>query len=108
MSYHQGDVVVAADPFGYAPTRPYLVVSNDGRPFQGEDYLVVGITTSERSAAIPLAGEFQTGRLNRRSYVSPGVVLTIRDDHVEKRVAVASPAVVSETAASIAGYVEPH
>lgn len=51
MSFGQGDVVVAADPFGHATRRPYLVVSNDGRPFQGEDYLVAGITTTEREAA---------------------------------------------------------
>lgn len=107
MTYRQGDVVVATDPFGYAPTRPYLVVSNDARPFQGEDYLVAGITTTERSAAISLAGEFDAGRLNRRSYVSPWVVLTIRDEHVEKRVAVASSTVVSEAAAAIADYVNP-
>lgn len=107
MSYGQGDVVVAADPFGHAPRRPYLVVSNVARPFQGEDYLVAGITTTEREEAIPLADEFDAGGLDRESYVSPWTVLTLRNDHVSKRVAVVTRAVLTETARSIAKYVEP-
>ena len=106
MNFGQGDVVVAADPFGHAPRRPYLVVSNRSRPFQGEDYLVAGITTAEREEAIPLEGGFEAGGLDRESYVSPWTVLTIRDDHVSKRVAVVSDRVVSDTADSIAKYVE--
>lgn len=107
MSYGQGDVVVATDPFGHAPRRPYLVVSNASRPFQGEDYLVAGITTTEREEAVPLVDEFEAGGLDRESFVSPWTVLTVRDDHVSKRVAVVSERVVSETARSVAGYVEP-
>lgn len=107
MTYRQGDVIVASDPFGQAPRRPYLVVSNDTRPFQGEDFLVAGITTTERSTAIPLAGEIESGGLNRRSYVSPWIVLTVRHQHVSKRVAVVSPVIVAQTAAAISEYVEP-
>jgi hypothetical protein len=29
-------------------------VSNDTRPFHGDSYLVVTVTTTERSAAVPL------------------------------------------------------
>ena len=107
MSYGQDDVVVAADPFGHTPRRPYLVVSNDARPFQGEDYLVAGITTTEREDGIALVDESDAGGLDRESFVSPWTVLTIRNDHVSKRVAVASTRVVEEAARSIARYVEP-
>ena len=106
MSYGQGDVVVAADPFGNTPRRPYLVVSNATRPFQGEDYLVAGVTTKDREGAIPLAGEFDAGGLDRESYVSPWTVLTIRNDHVSRRVAVVSQRVVADVTTSIANYVE--
>lgn len=106
MTYGQGDVVVASDPFGHAPRRPYLVVSNESRPFHGEDYLVTGITTREREEAIPLTGEFDSGSLDRESYVSPWTVLTIRHDHVSKRVAVTSERVVAEVARAIASYAE--
>lgn len=107
MTYGQGDVVVGADPFGLAPRRPYLVVSNGRRPFQGEDYLVAGITTTARGDAIPLAGEFDRGGLNREFYVSPRAVLTLRDEHVSKRVAVVSDRVPAETGSTIESYVEP-
>ena len=107
MSYGQGDVVVAADPFGHTPRRPYLVVSNESRPFDGEDYLVAGVTTKDREGALPLAGEFDAGGLDRESFVSPWTVLTIRNDHVSKRVAIVSKRVVAETARAIARYVEP-
>lgn len=105
MTYGQGDVVVAADPFGHAPRRPYLVVSNARRPFQGEDYLVAGITTTEREDAIPLAGEFDRGRLDRESHVSPWTVLTIRHEHVSKRVAVVSNRVVQAAGEAVSEYV---
>lgn len=107
MTYGQGDVVVAEDPFGYTPRRPYLVVSNESRPYQGEEYLVAGITTTSRKEAIPLAGEFDAGGLDRDSYVSPWTVLTIRHDHVSKRVAVVTARAIAETARSISNYVEP-
>lgn len=106
MSYGQGDVVVAADPFGPAPWRPYLVISNESRPFQSEDYLVAGVTSTERDDAIPLDGEFEAGGLDRTSFVSPWTALTIRHDHVSKRVAVTSERVVRETATCVATYVE--
>lgn len=107
MSYGQGDVVVATDPFGHAPRRPYLVVSNESRPFQSEDFLVAGITTKDREEAIPLMGEFEAGGLDRTSFVSPWTVLTVRNDHVSKRVAIVSERVVVDVASSIASYVEP-
>lgn len=107
MSLGQGDVVVAADPFGHTPRRPYLVVSNATRPFQGADYLVAGITTTERVDGNRLADEFDVGGLDRESSVSPWTVLTLRNDHVSKRVAVASTRVVEEAARSIVRYVEP-
>jgi len=43
----RGTVVVAADPFGHTPRRPYLLVSDDGHPFAGEQYIALGITTKE-------------------------------------------------------------
>lgn len=107
MTYGQGDVVVAVDPFGAAPRRPYLVISNDIRPFQGEDYLVAGITTTVREEAIPLAGRYEAGRLDRESYVSPWTVLTVRDHQISKRVAVVAEQILTDVAAALAQYVAP-
>jgi mRNA-degrading endonuclease toxin of MazEF toxin-antitoxin module len=45
--YERGDVVFGADPFNAGNDgRPWLVVSNhEGRPFHGEQYLALTLTT---------------------------------------------------------------
>ena len=45
--YEPGDVVFGADPFkGDTASRPWLVISNhEGRPFHGDQYIVVTLTT---------------------------------------------------------------
>lgn len=45
--YERGDIVYGADPFkGDDAGRPWLVISNHAdRPFHGEQYLVVTLTT---------------------------------------------------------------
>ncbi|MBX0297976.1 type II toxin-antitoxin system PemK/MazF family toxin [Haloarcula nitratireducens] len=45
--FERGDVVYGDDPFkGDENARPWLILSNhDGRPFHGEQYIVVTLTT---------------------------------------------------------------
>jgi mRNA interferase MazF len=45
--FDRGDVVFGADPFKRADAaRPWLVISNhEGRPFHGEQYIAVTLTT---------------------------------------------------------------
>ena len=45
--YEPGDVVFGADPYkGDEAARPWLIISNhDGRPFHGEQYIVLTLTT---------------------------------------------------------------
>lgn len=47
--YERGDVVYGDDPFkGSGAGRPWLVVTNhDGRPFHGEQYIGVTLTTRD-------------------------------------------------------------
>lgn len=45
MAYSQGAIVIAEDPFGNAPKRPYLILSNDTVPFHGEEY-IAALTSS--------------------------------------------------------------
>jgi len=45
--YRRGTVVVASDPFGNTPRRPYLIVSDESHPFTGEQYIGAGISTKE-------------------------------------------------------------
>lgn len=107
MTYGQGAIVEGADPFGGNGSRPYLVLSNSIVPFHGEEYLAALITTTERERAVPLGGEYVEGRLPYESFVNPWNVLTIKDDAVEKRVALASDGVVQTTVGELRQYLRP-
>ena len=64
MAFPQGAIVIAEDPFGNAPKRPYLILSNDHLPFYGQEYVAVAITTTSRTEAIELTtNRLETGRL---------------------------------------------
>lgn len=68
------------DPFGNAPKRPYLILSN------GQEYIGVAITTTVRTEAIELTTDgFETGRPPRASCVSPRSVLTLKDWMITKQ-----------------------
>lgn len=46
MNYERGDVLYGDDPFkGDEYARPWLVVSNGIHPYQGEQYVVLALTT---------------------------------------------------------------
>jgi hypothetical protein len=77
--YDRGSVVVAHDPYGNTPRRPYLVLSDDTHPFAGRQYIAVGITTKEYEPSLPLEGNFLTGELTERSFVSPWAVVSLRE-----------------------------
>lgn len=91
MAYSQSAIVVAEDPFGNTPKRPYLILSNDQVPFHGEEYVAAVITTTGRPAAVELTDDrFERGRLPRTSYVSPWSVLTLKDWMITKQPAEAT------------------
>ena len=96
MAYPQGDIVVADDPFGNAPKRPYLICSNGCVPFYGQEYIAVVITTTRAEAIELTADRFEAGRLPRPSYVSPWSVLTLKDRMITKQPARATDATVDD------------
>lgn len=85
--HERGVVVVAADPFGHTPRRPYLVVSSEDHPFAGDQYIALGITTQSYAESISLTGAFETGALERDSFVSPWAVVSLRDADVDRAIA---------------------
>jgi hypothetical protein len=85
--YERGVIVVAADPFGNTPRRPYLIVSDERHPFAGNQYIALGITTKEYSENIPLKDAFVEGQLARESYVSPWAVVSLQDVDIDRAVA---------------------
>ena len=88
MAYAQGSVVLAPATFKTG-IRPYLVISNANRPFFGDRYTVVVITSTERNQAVPLTGDTLTkGELKvYPSYASPWSLHVFPDQEIVKRVA---------------------
>jgi mRNA-degrading endonuclease toxin of MazEF toxin-antitoxin module len=105
MTYERGSVVVASDPFGRTPRRPYLILSDDRHPFAGEQYIAAGISTRAYDASIPLAGRFREGGLTRDSFVSPWAVVSLRAEDIERAVAQVSASVLQTTARRVAHFV---
>ena len=107
MAYPQGAIVIAEDPFGNNPKRPYLLLSNDHVPFYGQEYVAVVITTTARTEAIKLTDNgFETGRLPRTSYVSPWSVLTLKDWMITKQPAKATNATVDDVRQEMETYLQ--
>jgi hypothetical protein len=71
----RGSIVVASDPYGHTPRRPYLILSDATHPFAGEQYIAAGITMKEYPPSISLEGGFveaasRNDRLSRRGLSS--------------------------------------
>lgn len=85
--YDRGSIVVAVDPFGRTPRRPYVIASTEGHPFHGEQFVALGITTTAFPAAIDIDDAYATGSLSRRSYIAPWAVVSLRDSTIDRAVA---------------------
>jgi len=107
VAYSQGAIVIAEDPFGNNPKRPYLILSNDHVPFHGQEYVGAVITTTDRTGAVELtANRLERGRLPRTSYVSPWSVLTLKDWMIRKQPAEATDATVDEVRQELDTYLQ--
>lgn len=80
-------MVVAADPFGQTPRRPYLLLSDDDHPFAGEQYIALGISTKEYDESLRIGRPFERGDLSRTSFVSPWAVVSLSANDVVRAVA---------------------
>jgi mRNA-degrading endonuclease toxin of MazEF toxin-antitoxin module len=79
VAYERGAVVRGPDLFTNYEHRPYVCLSDSTHPFSDEEALYAAITTTARSAAVPLtADDFTTGGLPETSYVNPWTVVSIR------------------------------
>lgn len=87
--------------------RPWFVVSDDRHPFHGEEYLVAGITTTERPDAVEL-GEcsWSVGGLPRTSYVSPWFLTTLKHAAIDRGVGMVTAETLETVVGDIVGYVE--
>jgi len=102
MAYAQGSIVLAPATFKHG-VRPYLIVSNQNRPFYGDRYTVAVITSTERQRAIELtASSLTEGELKTYpSYVSPWSLHVFPDQEIVKRVAQVDEETMRTVAAEI-------
>lgn len=85
-AYSRGTVVKGPDLLGPHDYRPYVCLSTQSPPFRDEEAVYAVVTTTRRSAAIPLAGtDFTSGGLPRESYVNPWVLVTIKHADIQDR-----------------------
>lgn len=85
--------------------RPWLVLSDDLHPFHGSEYLVAGITTTERETTIPLPDDsWTTGGLPRSSFVSPWFLSTLKHARIERGVGALSEELTGRTVVEAARY----
>lgn len=105
MAYAQGAIVVADDPFGNNPKRPYLLLSNRTVPFHGQEYIAAAVTTTSRSGAIELtSNRIDRGGLPRTSYVSPWTVVTLKHWMITKQPAAVTDGTVDDARKSLMSY----
>ena len=106
MAPHQrGDVVWHPAPFRDGG-RPYVVLSDDQHPFYGEEYVVVGVTTSERERAVELTpATWAEGGAPKRSWASPWCVLTVKHATITERLGRLTPEATDRVAGALAHLV---
>lgn len=83
--------------------RPYVIVSNERRPFHGDRYTVTVVTSTERDEAVPLTREALTEGelLTYPSYVSPWSLHVFPEREISKRVAQVDDDAMSDVASEI-------
>lgn len=85
--------------------RPWLVMSDNRHPFYGREYLVAGITTTEREDAIELANNsWDVGGLPRDSYVSPWFLTTIKHADIERGIGSLSNETIETVVSRVGQY----
>ena len=86
--------------------RPYLILSDESHPFHGEEYIVAGVTTTERAEAVTLnTDDWTVGGLPKESYVSPWFVATLKHAGIDRGVGAVSSKVVNDVGEKVAEYV---
>jgi mRNA-degrading endonuclease toxin of MazEF toxin-antitoxin module len=103
--YERGDVVWHPAPFRDGG-RPYVILSDDGHPFYGEEYVVVGVTTTEREQAVSLSSDaWAEGSPPKPSWASPWYVLTVKQATISDRLGRLTTETTNEIATAVARLV---
>jgi mRNA-degrading endonuclease toxin of MazEF toxin-antitoxin module len=103
--YKRGDVVWHPAPFRDGG-RPFVVLSDDDHPFYGEEYVVVGVTTTERARAVPLTPDaWAEGGAPTASWASPWYLLTVKHATITDRLGRLTRGAADDIATAVARLV---
>jgi mRNA interferase MazF len=107
MAYKHGSVVLVDDPYK-GGRRPFLVVSNETRPYYGEDYTLAVMTTTKFEEAVQLTpDDVIKGDIDRYpSYIKPWSLHEFEHREIHRRVAQVSDDVIRAVADGITRHVE--
>lgn len=104
----RGTVVWAADPFKDPPAaRPLIIINNGTHPFDGEQWLAAGVSTTPREPALELTeAEWEQGTLPQRSYAYPWAIISPRIEQIDYVVGAVTHAFVDRIIAALDDYVD--
>lgn len=105
--YRRRDVVWGTDPFKErsGAERPFLVLNNASHPFADQQVTTVALTTTPRDAAIEVRDDqWEEGRLPKRSFISPWIVMTRDYEDIAFRVGRLDPNTVDRTLNAVLSY----
>lgn len=88
--------------------RPWLVVNTASHPFDSEEAIVLAMTTSKRSEAIPVpADAWVTGGSDRNAFVSPWYPTTIKHRDFDDKQGALSASLVDRAVERLHQYLDP-
>lgn len=106
--YEVGDVVFGADPYKGADSgRPWLIIENhDGKPFHGEQYVALSLTTRTWMDGLIEVGEeaWVRGGTPRESRIIPWAVQSISADDIDSWQGRITDEYVTEATDSLVAY----
>lgn len=107
MAYSHGSIVLVDNPYGDR-SRPVLVVSNESRPYQGKQYTIAIITTTERDTAVRLEdGNITDDYLTiYPSFVNTWSLHEYEHEEINRKVAQLSDTLLEDVVRGINRFVE--
>ena len=108
MAYDYGSIVVISDPYKDG-NRPVLVVSNDDRPYQGNQYTICIISRTQRDQAVELgASDLIEGQLHHHpSYANVWSLHEFDHPDIIKRIGQVSRSKMLDVASGIFNVTKP-
>jgi mRNA-degrading endonuclease toxin of MazEF toxin-antitoxin module len=101
----RGEVWWGPAPFKSSAARPWLVISDERRPFSHAECIALAMTTQEYTEGIAVLDEaWIEGRADVQSYISPWFVTTIKLREFHDQQGPLTPDLVTQAVEALHGY----